>query len=65
MQRYVDLVRNLDEQRKGLDFEIHDILEEIDTEQTFEKIDPRDAKVEQFEEGSKVRVLIDKMIQRQ
>ena len=46
MQRYVDLVRNLDEQRKGLDFEIHDILEEIDTEQTFEKIDPRDAKVE-------------------
>ena len=32
MQKYVDLVRNLDEQRKGLDFEIHDILEEIDTE---------------------------------
>ena len=63
MLRYVDNLRELDERREGLDFEIHDILEDINPQASFEGqegIPP-----EQFAPDSKVSQLIKKVQLRQ
>ena len=39
MQVYVDLFRKLDEKRQGLDFEINDILGELDTVASFDELE--------------------------
>ena len=57
MQVYLDKFRDLDRKREGLDFEIHDILEEIDTSAGFQDI-AADAKVEDIPPDSKVGQLI-------
>ena len=36
MLRYVDALREMDERREGLDFEIHDILEDINPQASFD-----------------------------
>lgn len=40
MHEYVDNLRDLDEKRRGLDFEIQDLLAEIDTEATYSNVEP-------------------------
>jgi len=40
MKHYVRTLEDLDEKRIGLDFEIQDLLNEVDTEATFEGIPP-------------------------
>lgn len=37
---YSDNLRDLDEKRQGLDFEIQDLLAEIDTEASYSNVDP-------------------------
>ena len=61
MSQYVDVFRDLDEKRQGLDFEIHELLEDIDTQATFEGQNPASAS---FESDSKVGMLINKMVER-
>ena len=40
MKHYTDHIKELDEKRQGLDFEIQDLLAEIDTQASFEGMDP-------------------------
>ena len=63
MQVYVDLFRKLDEKRQGLDFEIHDILAELDTVASFDEVENK--KVEEIPKESKLGQLIDKLVSRQ
>ena len=56
MQRYVDLFRELDEKRQGLDWEIHDMLEEMDTAASFRDLE--NAKIEDIPADSKAGQLI-------
>ena len=56
MQVYVDLFRKLDEKRQGLDFEINDILVELDTVASFEELEHK--KIEDIPEESLVGKLI-------
>ena len=42
MANYTETLRNLDEQRQGLDFEIQDLLAEMDTQASFTNYDPND-----------------------
>ena len=60
----MDDLRDLDEKREGLDFEIHELLAEIDTEATYSNIDP-DAIVDQLPEDSKIGLLVNKLVARQ
>ena len=63
MQVYLDRFREIDEKREGLDFQIHDMLEELDTQESFSNI-VEQAKAEDIPEDSKVGQLIKKMIER-
>ena len=56
MQVYLNMFRELDEKREGLDFEIHDMLEEMDTQASF--MDLENAKIEEIPVDSKVGQLI-------
>ena len=48
MQQYVSVLKDLDDRRQGLDFEIQDILEDLDTQATYENLDPKKATVQSF-----------------
>ena len=50
----MDGLRDLDDKRIGMDFEIEDMLAEIDTEATFENLDPENTNLEDLVEDSKV-----------
>ena len=64
MQVYVDRLRDLDEKREGLDFEIQDMLLELDTQATFADI-TQDAKLTDLPKDSKVGTLVGKLVERQ
>ena len=40
MQHYINVFRDLDEKREGLDFEIQDMLTDLDTQGIYENLDP-------------------------
>ena len=61
---YVDLFNELEEQRDGLDFQIQDLLRELDTQKTFEEIE-KGTKLEELPEDSKVTALVSKIVERQ
>ena len=63
MLRYVDSLREMDERREGLDFEIHDILEDINPQASFDG--KEGTTLDQFAPDSKVNILIQKVQQRQ
>lgn len=63
LQVYLDMLRDLDKKREGLDFEIHDMLEEMDTAASFKDIE--NAKIEDIPKDSKVGQLIERLIMRQ
>lgn len=65
MQLYTENLRDLDEKRKGMDIEIQDLLLEIDTEATFENLDPETGGLADLPEGSKIGQLVSKLISRQ
>ena len=46
MKKFITAFHDLDERRQGLDFEIHEMLDDLDTEKTFENINPYTAKLE-------------------
>ena len=60
---YVDLFNELEEQRDGLDFQIQDLLRELDTQKTFEEIE-KGTKLEELPEDSKVTALVSKIVER-
>ena len=62
MQVYLDMFRKLDEKRQGLDFEIHDMLHEMDTQASFQDLESVSA--ENIPEDSMVGKLIGKLISR-
>ena len=64
MQHYTENIKDLDEKRQGLDFEIQDLLAEMDTQASFEGLDP-DQKHEELTKDSKISILVDKLIERQ
>ena len=61
---YVDLFNELEEQRDGLDFQIQDLLRELDTQKTFGGIE-KGTKLEELPEDSKVTALVSKIVERQ
>ena len=54
MLKYVDNLRDLDEKREGLDLEIQELLAEVDTEATYEKLDPEKATAADLGDESKI-----------
>ena len=58
-------MRDLDERRKGLDFDIADLLEETDIQTSYEGVDPKTANTVAFAPDTKVGKLIAKMVKRQ
>ena len=64
MLEYVERFNELEEQRDGIDFEIQDLLEELDTQKSFEII-KEETKLEELPESSKVAKLIKKIVERQ
>ena len=65
MKKYVDIFQDLDDRREGLDFEIQELLEEIDTQPAYDDDTNPQADAETpFASDSKVGTLIDKMIER-
>jgi hypothetical protein len=65
MQKYTDNLRDLDLKRKGLDFDISEMLAEIDTEAIFENLDPESGVIGDLPEDSKIGILVAKLIERQ
>ena len=47
-----------------MDFEIEDMLAEIDTEATFENLDPENTKLEDLGEESMFGKLVNRMVER-
>ena len=52
--KYVDSFHELDERRKGLDFEIQELVDDLDHTE-FDKLSPQTSTVESFKADSKVR----------
>ena len=63
MHRYIDSMRDLEEKRSGLDIQVDQLLEEIDTAKSFENIDP-ETQYKDLPEDSKVKQLVAKLIER-
>lgn len=61
---YIKIFNDLDEKRDGLDFEIHDMIAEIDTEQAFKHL-PLDMPAEDLDRYSTLAKLIGKIKERQ
>jgi hypothetical protein len=57
------MFRKLDEKRQGLDFEIHDMLQEMDTQASFQDLESVAA--ENIPQDSMVGQLIGKLVTRQ
>ena len=65
MQHYVSIFRDLDERREGLDFEINDLLADLDAQAPNEGQDPNTINTNLIASESKVGMLINKVLQRQ
>ena len=57
---YINVFNDLDQEREGMDFEIQELLDDLDTKKEFNKLD-RGMDPKKLPEGSKLKVLIDKM----
>ena len=64
MHEYLDVLRKLDDRREGLDFEIQDLLEDLDTNASYEGLEPETTKPSDFPPDSKVGQLIEKILER-
>ena len=64
MMEYVKVFKELDERRQGLDFEIQDLLKEVDTQASYADHDPETTNLESFAPDSKIALLISKIIER-
>ena len=63
IKHYLSVFDNLEDQRQGLDFELEDLVKEMDMEKHFALI-PENIKLEDIAPTSKIGRLIDKMIAR-
>ena len=64
MRIYTHTLKDLDEKRQGLDIEIQDMLAELDTQASYEGVDP-DAQPADFPEDSKIGKMVGMLIERQ
>jgi hypothetical protein len=63
MNAYVTNLKELDCKREGLDFEISDMLQEMDTVASFADI-PENSKIEDIPINTKIGTLVNKVIER-
>ena len=64
IKHYLETFHRLDQERKGLDFEIEDLLKEMDLEKYYAKVQTLDS-VDQIDENTKLGKLVRKMRARQ
>lgn len=62
MKDYLSTFEELEDKREGLDFEIGDILAELDTEKHYSRL--KNGNLSDIKPGSKLGRLIDKMMER-
>ena len=65
VNHYIENLRDLDEKRAILDFQIQDMLHEMDTAATYENINPDDKLEDLPQEKSQIKQLVDKLVERQ
>ena len=63
MKHYTDQIKDLDEKREGLEFEITDLLAEMDTQASYDGVDP-DTEADALPKDTKVGQLVEKLVQR-
>jgi hypothetical protein len=63
MKAYVTNLKELDCKREGLDYEISDMLQEMDTIASFADI-PENSKIEDIPLNTKIGTLVNKVIER-
>ena len=64
MKYFTEQIKQLDEKREGLEFEITDLLAEMDTQASYEGMDP-ETQVAELGPESKVGQLVGKLVDRQ
>jgi hypothetical protein len=64
LNKYITIFNQLEEQREGLDFEIADLIQEIDLEKFYTKGVP-EMKMDELPADSKLRTLIQKVRERE
>ena len=64
MKILTNKMKDLDEKREGLDIEITDLLAEMDTQASYDDIEP-DTKIDELPKNSKVSQIVDKLVERQ
>lgn len=64
MKHYTANIKELDEKREGLEIEITDLLAEMDTQASFDGMDPETVAAE-LPKDSKVGQLVEKLVGRQ
>jgi len=64
LKEYIAAYNDLDEERKGLDFEMEDLLKEIDTEKEFKHMGVNFANMTDVPKQSKLSQLMDKIKER-
>lgn len=64
MRKISASLKDLDIKRNGLDFEIQDLLAELDTEATFQNLDPESGTIGDLPETSNIGILVKKLIER-
>ena len=65
MHNYVDKFRIVDEKCEDMDFEITDLLNEVDTEATYAEMNVEEGEVNDLPKNSKISQLVDKIMERQ
>ena len=65
MHDFVDRFRIVDEKCAGMDFEIADLLQELDTEATYQELNPEEAELDALPKDGKINQLVDKIMERQ
>ena len=64
MKEFTNQIAELDEKREGLEFEISDLLAEMDTQASYDGVNP-DTQANELPPDSKVSQLVGKMVERQ
>ena len=64
IKHYLDVFHRLDQERKGLDFEIEDLLKELDLEKQYAQVQTLES-LDQIDENTKLGKLVRKMRERQ
>ena len=64
INRYIDTYNQLDQQRKGLEFELQDMLVDLDAEEEFKDLNKRFTSIDDVPKDSKIGMLVGKIKER-